>query len=171
MSNYNKDAAIRGALRRTFSRSPVVREVLMRVRREVPKYNKDGSRSKKNSVQYLCASCNEWAGSTLMAVDHIDPVIPTTGFTDWNTFIDRLFCGEENLAPRCKTCHEKKTNSERTERNRLKDLEALSDIRSTYALGVVTCKETIKKVKKYLKKTKHLDVINKARETLNELST
>lgn len=140
----------------------------MRVRREVPKYNKDGTRSKKNSVQYLCSTCKEWAGSTKMAVDHLDPVIPPTGFTDWNTFIDRLFCGADNLQPCCEICHKVKTNNERTERNRLKDIEALSDLRGEAALGIISLsnKEVVTKIKKYLKKTKHPEVIDMARSML-----
>ena len=67
---WNEEAAIRGALRRVFSRSPVIREVMFKVRREIPKFNKDGSRSKKDAVQYLCSICQTYVGSTLVAVEH-----------------------------------------------------------------------------------------------------
>ncbi len=51
---FNQNAALRGAIRRIFSRSPVKIEVLMKVRREVPRYNQDGSRGKRDAVQYQC---------------------------------------------------------------------------------------------------------------------
>lgn len=111
---YNENSSIRGALRRTFSRSPVVRETLHKVRREIPKYNNDGTRSKKDQVQYKCNVCSNWVGSTKVAVDHINPVVSVdTGFVDWNTFVTRLFCAAENLQVICDDCHQIKTNSER----------------------------------------------------------
>ena len=124
---YNQNAAIRSALRRAFSRSPLVREVLNAVRREVPKYCKDGSLAKKPSVQYQCSMCNEWVGTTKVAVDHLNPVIRIdVGFEDWTVFIERLFCPKENLQCLCETCHLVKTNKERWERaygQQLRELE------------------------------------------------
>ena len=125
---YNENAAIRGAIRRTFSRSPMIREILLKVRREVPRLRKDGTRAKKDSVQYQCQTCKNYVGSTHISVDHIDPVIPTEGFVDWNTFVDRLFCGPENLAPICEECHQKKTNEERRARQLIKDTATLKDL-------------------------------------------
>jgi len=50
-------------------------------------------------------------------VDHIDPVESIeSGFIDWNTFIERLFCEEKNLQLLCKSCHTIKTNKEVSER-------------------------------------------------------
>lgn len=89
----------------------------MKVRREVPKFNKDGSRAKKDAVQYRCGVCGEWSKSTAVAVDHINPVIDVqAGFVDWNEFIARLFCGPENLQVICDPCHNKKTQAERIAR-------------------------------------------------------
>jgi len=128
---YNQNAAIRGAIRRTFSRSPVVREVLQSVRREVPKYNKDGSRAKRDSVQYQCQVCLGWVSSTRAAVDHVDPVIhPDKGFENWDTFVNRLFCAKSNLQVICEICHKAKTNRERLHRAIIRDraiLESMSD--------------------------------------------
>jgi hypothetical protein len=111
---YNQNSAIRSALRRTFSRSPIVREVLMSGRREVPKYRKDGTRAKKDSVQYQCEVCSKWVGSQHIEVDHINSVIDNEiGFENWETFIERLFCSKENLQRICDDCHDKKTQAER----------------------------------------------------------
>jgi hypothetical protein len=47
-------------------------------------------------------------------VDHKDPVIdPVVGFTDWNEYIRRMFCGPENLQVLCDPCHAEKTRAER----------------------------------------------------------
>lgn len=120
---FNQNAAVRGAIRRIFSRSPVKIEVLMKVRREVPRYNKDGSRGKRDAVQYQCNVCKSWVGSTKVEVDHIIPVIETNehGFVDWNMFVDRLFCGPENLQVICDPCHDKKTHEEQQKRQAAKD--------------------------------------------------
>lgn len=126
---YNQDSAIRSALRRSFSRSPIVREVLLEGRREVPKRNKKGDLAKKPSVQYQCQVCGAWVSSTKIAVDHIDPVIPLTGFPvthsgkkDWNVFIDRLWCDKANLQRICDDCHNKKTKQERDLRKTMKEV-------------------------------------------------
>lgn len=114
---WNENAAIRGALRRIFSRSPLVREVLMEGRREVPKYRKDGSRALKDSVQYQCQVCDKWVGSTKISIDHIDSVIPVNStFLDWNQFVARLFCSKANLQRICEPCHNEKTQRERKQR-------------------------------------------------------
>jgi cytochrome c553 len=111
---YNANSAIRSAVRRAFSRSPVVREVMMNVRRERPWFKSDGSKAAKPRVEYLCSACHEWHMGKNIQVDHVAPVVePTTGFIDWNTFIARLFCEAVNLAVLCKNCHEKKTNEEK----------------------------------------------------------
>jgi 5-methylcytosine-specific restriction endonuclease McrA len=114
---YNQNAAIRGALRRAFARSPAVQEKMAESRREVPRYRKDGTRAKKDSVQRQCEICKEWVGSTKLAVDHIDPVISVEyGFQDWNTFVKRLWCDKTNLQRICSCCHDLKTKEERIAR-------------------------------------------------------
>jgi len=134
---WNPNSAFRGALRRVFARSPKVIAVKMRARTEEPKYNKDGSQSKKNRVLFQCAECKGWFKGTHVAVDHIQPVInPDTSFVDWNTFIERLDCPEDNLQVICSytkthedtkkeygkySCHYTKTQEERKILKALKD--------------------------------------------------
>ena len=124
---YNQNAIIRGAVRRAFARSPAVKQVKDLVRKEFPSYKKDGSLSSKPSVRYQCAICQKYFPGKDVAVDHIDPVVDVDdGFVDWNTFIDRLFCGTNNLQVLCSyklkdilkydneiSCHLKKTREER----------------------------------------------------------
>jgi len=119
---YNLNSSIRSAIRRVFSRSPFVREVLMKVRKEEVKYNKDGSKAAKPAVRYQCNVCKKWFKSTEVAVDHIIPVISIEeGFKNWDTFVERLFCNSMNLQVICDICHHTKTQLERKLR---KELEA-----------------------------------------------
>lgn len=160
---YNQEAAIRGALRRAFSRSPLVREVLEESRQEFPRYKNDGTRHKRNWVKRQCQVCDQWVGSGHIAVDHIDPVISVArGKEDWDTFIDRLWCntlGKANLQRICDPCHDKKTQEERIERLTKKYNSELDDIQSSInSMFSSTCvsdklaKEYFKKWKKELSK-------------------
>ena len=63
---------------------------------------------------YLCASCEDEFTSKDVEVDHIKPVIdPKKGFTTWDDYVARLFCGKDNLQVLCKTCHKEKTAKEK----------------------------------------------------------
>lgn len=134
---WNPNSAFRGALRRVFARSPKVIAVKLRARKEESKYNKDGSLSKKPAVLFQCAECKKWYKGTHVAVDHIEPVInPETSFVDWDTFIERLDCPEDNLQVLCSytnkhedakkeygrySCHYFKTQAERKKAKEFKD--------------------------------------------------
>ena len=129
---YNQNSQIRSAIRRTFSRSPKVKEVIDSVRSEHDQYNKDGSLSKRKAVRYKCAHCGRLFMRKDIAVDHINPVIPLDSkFTSWDDFVDRLFCEKSNLQVLCSytlkrksefdnenSCHYKKTQEEKAERKK-----------------------------------------------------
>lgn len=172
---FNQNAAIRGAIRRIFSRSPVKIEVLKKVRREIPRYNKNGSRGKRDAVQYQCAVCKSWVGSTKVEVDHVIPVIEVNekGFVDWNLFVERLFCGPENLQVICDPCHDKKTAVERMKRQAAKDRIILDRIeeRLKSAWTISEEKELKKQVSKFIKKTKALETIERAKKLKEILVT
>jgi 5-methylcytosine-specific restriction endonuclease McrA len=156
---WNEEAAIRGAMRRVFSRSPVIREVLFKVRREVPRFNKDGSRAKRDAVQYLCNICGEYAGSTQVAVDHIEPVISIIdGFVNWDTFKDRLFCDASNLQVVCDSCHNEKTQKERIRRLLLQYGKELDTLELQIKTNILSKSEVLKMLKKYLAKKKTSDL-------------
>jgi|ERR1700677_524869 len=153
---FNQNSVLRGAIRRAFSRSPLLKEILNESRREVPRYKMDGTRYKVDSVQRQCQVCNEWVGASHIAVDHIIPVIPIDGtFVDWNTFVDRVWCGCENLQRICDTCHQIKTNKERFERafNQEKFIIAKINFQITEGIDVVKFlkKFTNKKLDQYPK--------------------
>jgi hypothetical protein len=49
-------------------------------------------------------------------VDHVISVADEQGYTDMNTFIDGLFCPEENWSVICVECHDEKTRQENEKR-------------------------------------------------------
>lgn len=149
MKPFNMNAVVRGAIRRTFSRAPIKQEVLRENRKEFPKFNKDGSRSKKDAVCYLCNVCKEYRGSTKVTVDHILPVISVEdGFINWDTFVDRLYCGKDNLQVICDDCHQVKTNAERLERTIRKEYTLLTKITIKITTNESITKDDIKFIKK-----------------------
>lgn len=171
---WNQEAAIRGALRRTFSRSPVIRDVLFKVRREVPKFNKDGSRAKKDAVQYRCNVCNSYVGSTKVSVDHLDPVVSVSeGFVDFNTFIERLFCDASNLQVICDSCHNAKTQAERISRLLLQYGKELDELEDQLKAKTISTKDATTALKKYIAKKKTVGlnpVVQRALSIKNSLT-
>lgn len=74
--------------------------------------------SRASYEQYLTVS--HYARPSKLAVDHINPVVPITGWIDNNDFglniVKRQFCGEDNLQLLCSDCHYWKTQIENKER-------------------------------------------------------
>ncbi len=122
---------IKGAMRRTFRRSPQHKESKLDARVELsPALKKDGTPGKKPRVRFRCAMCGELfpmkqGRSNLIQVDHIEPVVPL-----WKKELDMtydelaagIFCPKDNLQVLCSTplklsdgkpsCHKKKTDEE-----------------------------------------------------------
>lgn len=61
---------------------------------------------------YQCESCKGSFGPKEINRDHIEPVIPVTGWTNWTDYIDRLFVNSQGIQILCLTCHETKTMTE-----------------------------------------------------------
>lgn len=62
---------------------------------------------------YRCAGCGgEFVGAKMQA-DHIEPVVPLTGFTTWDEIIERMFCEADNFQALCLDCHKEKSAQER----------------------------------------------------------
>lgn len=96
---FNLKSAIISHLRRIFFYSPLRAEALAQA---------------KQKLGYKCAKCKKLFDK--VKVDHIEPVVPTTGWVDWNSFIDRLFCKPELLQCLCEKDHNVKTKAETKER-------------------------------------------------------
>lgn len=77
--------------------------------------------------KYKCASCcNEYRRMDI-AVDHIDPVVPETGFplhpdgTDnYDIYVKRMYPKKEGFQVLCNECHNKKSASEQTQRAKVR---------------------------------------------------
>lgn len=70
---------------------------------------------------YKCNSCEGQFGPKEIQLDHIIPVIDEeVGFVNWDIYIERLFCNEENFQVLCKPCHETKTFFEQEIRKQVK---------------------------------------------------
>ena len=65
---------------------------------------------------YTCNLCKKVVGPKDIKIDHIDPVVPVTGFTNWDDVIGRLFCEESGLQAICSPCHKIKTDEENKKR-------------------------------------------------------
>jgi 5-methylcytosine-specific restriction endonuclease McrA len=67
--------------------------------------------------KYECNMCSEIHGPKEICLDHIVPVVdPNKGFTDWNDYIEKLFCNEDGFQVLCKPCHDVKTQEENGKR-------------------------------------------------------
>ncbi len=49
-------------------------------------------------------------------VDHIQPVVPVSGFTTWDAYIASRFVTADKLQGICKDCHQRKTKTENATR-------------------------------------------------------
>lgn len=63
---------------------------------------------------YKCAICSGTFKNKEIRVDHKNPVVDVkTGFVDWNTYIERLFCDSKDLQIVCEQCHASKSAVEK----------------------------------------------------------
>ena len=108
----------------THQRRFIIAALRAATRRWPPKYNTLNAaktKKKKNALtgrlaqHYRCNACKNDFPLKQVQVDHIVPAVdPATGFTNWDEYISRLFCDENNLQVLCKACHNIKTQGERS---------------------------------------------------------
>ncbi len=106
---YPNKNIIKGALRRVFSRCPIVRQKL----ESAVHPTKKGIRGGK---QYVCSVCKQVFPLKEVQVDHIKSVIPynkTIQDLSYDELVARIFCKKQNLQVLCKQCHALKTTKER----------------------------------------------------------
>lgn len=112
---FNQKRWLVNQLRRLTLRYPPAIRAVNRTREEYFIKSKLGKDLKR--VKYTCANCGKKdLKRSEMNLDHKIPVVSSEGFTDWNDFINGLFCDEENLWLICIPCHEEKTKKENEER-------------------------------------------------------
>jgi 5-methylcytosine-specific restriction endonuclease McrA len=75
----------------------------------------------KTKYLYKCANCGKLGKDKEIVMDHIYPVVDLTlKEWDWNSYINRMFCGVDDFQALCKICHDIKTKEENSERRQNK---------------------------------------------------
>jgi 5-methylcytosine-specific restriction endonuclease McrA len=69
---------------------------------------------KRQKFEYQCAECLEWFPDKKINVDHRIPAGTLRCADDLPGFVERLFCEVDNLQVLCTTCHDRKTQNEKT---------------------------------------------------------
>lgn len=73
---------------------------------------------------YACRLCPCLSMQKDMRADHIEPIVPVTGFTSWDEVFARTFVEVEGFQAVCVECHSKKTEKERVQRAYHKKLKS-----------------------------------------------
>lgn len=101
---------------RAFDLSRYIINVLRRASYRLRSRTQALDKARVHYGKYKCAKCEQIFERQKIQVDHIDPVVPISGFTTWDEYIARLFCGPEGLQILCKPCHKQKSVAENKER-------------------------------------------------------
>lgn len=112
-----RNSFITSVIRRGFTRWPPKFEVLNNAKQG----KKINESTRRLAEHYQCNVCKGSFIGKEVEVDHINPIVPVSGFVSWDSFIDNLFCELSNLQVICKTCHAKKSKLENEERKRNKN--------------------------------------------------
>lgn len=96
---------------------------LRRISYQWPARKEAQKKARISRGKYRCALCGgENFGPKDIQADHIRPVInPHTGFTDYNSYIERLFCDESGYQILCRPCHTVKSSKENIVRHLVKN--------------------------------------------------
>ena len=71
---------------------------------------------KRQKFEYQCAECLNWFPDKKINVDHRIPAGTLRCANDLPGFVERLFCEVDNLQVLCETCHNKKTQNEKSKK-------------------------------------------------------
>ena len=72
--------------------------------------------NKRQKFEYQCNECKEWFADKQINVDHRIPAGTLRCANDLPGFVERLFCEVDNLQVLCTTCHDKKTQDEKSKK-------------------------------------------------------
>ena len=103
---------IKGGLRSLSVKWPPRYECL----NEAKTVKKINSKTGRLAQHYRCNSCKQEFPGKEMQVNHIVPVIPTSGFVSWDSVVERMFCEKIGLEALCIPCHKTITKEENDER-------------------------------------------------------
>lgn len=95
---------------------------LRRISYKWPPYGAAWKRAWVSRGFYKCAGCEELFSRKELALDHINPVVPVTGWDGIESYLERLFCGIDGYQVLCKDkCHAEKTLAENRRRRERRD--------------------------------------------------
>lgn len=108
MTEYAFWGMIRSALRQKSRWWKPITQCKMKSRRAYKGPNK------RQKFEYKCNACTKWFPEKKINVDHIIPAGSLKCAADLPGFVERLFCEIDNLQVLCETCHNKKTQNEKS---------------------------------------------------------
>lgn len=74
-------------------------------------------------VKFKCAHCHQFFKRTDVKIDHIEPVVPVTGFTTWDDYIFRMYpLDKKAFQILCKGCDKVKTQGENQIRKEIRKI-------------------------------------------------
>lgn len=73
--------------------------------------------NKRQKYEHQCNVCKNWFIAKKINVDHITPAGSLNCAQDLPGFVDRLFCEVDGLQCLCTKCHDKKTKTDKNEKN------------------------------------------------------
>lgn len=89
---------------------------LRRLSYRTPMYAEAKRRARVRRGKYKCAHCGKLFGPKQIALDHRSPVVPVTGFKNFDQYIRRLLVKPESMQVLCNqgkdSCHKKKSREE-----------------------------------------------------------
>lgn len=90
-----------------------VMQALRRATYRWPFHHLAMKRQNRDYALYECENCHQCFGPKQINKDHIEPVIPVTGFKSWDEVINRMFVKSSQIQILCEAvCHPIKTNLE-----------------------------------------------------------
>ena len=84
--------------------------------KDVATEKKVNAKTGRIAQHYKCAHCGGDFPVKDVAIDHIEPIVPLTGFTSWDDVISRALCEKSGFQVLCKPCHLKKSKEENEQR-------------------------------------------------------
>jgi len=78
------------------------------------------AKTKRKCKTYQCTHCGGVFTADQMKADHIEPMVPLTGFVSWDDTMERAFVEVDGFQAVCGVCHQIKSNEEKELRMKYK---------------------------------------------------
>jgi 5-methylcytosine-specific restriction endonuclease McrA len=101
----------------SFNRREWIKNAIRRMSYKFPPRNTAYAQARIARGLYKCAICGGSHKAKEVELDHVHPLIdPSTGFVDWNQFVERMFPPIEGWQVLCIDCHRRKSEAENAQR-------------------------------------------------------